>query len=168
MAWSDSMIHDWNQISFRDLENEVEEELTHEISQQLFHERDLNRRLDHDALNHVNRYFERVSDLAGQQLSYRQAEKIAVNVQCDVISILRNIIACQQQHTEALRHAAEFWRSCHEQLHNEFTQIRQIMVGVPVYIHQQRTEQRLSLMSECLNLLQRMMAELYYHIVRRS
>ncbi len=163
------MIHTWDQVSFSNSEIEEEEE----IPQQLFRERDLNRRLDHDVLNRVNRYFERYFDLPGQPLTYRQSEKIAVNAQGDVISILRNIIACQQQHTEALRHAAEFWRSCHEGLYNEFTQFQQNMVGVPEDIRQQPTEQKftvnaLSLMSERLNLMQRMMAELYDRIVRRS
>ncbi len=68
-------------------------------------------------------------------------------------------------HTEVLRHAAEFWRSCHEQLYNEFTQFQQNMVGVPEDIRQQPTEQKftvnaLSLMSECLNLMQRMMGRI--------
>ncbi len=167
------MIHAWDQVSFSESESEEEEEqLPHEIPQQLFRECDLNRRLDHDALNRFNLCFERVFDLAGELLSYRQVEEIAVNVQADVIAILRNIIACLQQHTEALRHAAEFWRSCHEQLYNEFTQFRQSMDRVPEEIRHQCTEQNLtvkalSLMSERLNLLQRLMAELYEHVVRR-
>ncbi len=98
------MIHAWDQISFSDSESGEEEELPHEIPQQLFRECDLNRRLNHDALNRVNRYFESVFDLAGQPLSYRQAEEIAVNAQADVIVILRNIIACQQQHTGLASH----------------------------------------------------------------
>ncbi len=164
------MIHAWDQVSFSDSKNK---ELPYEISQQMFHERNLNRRIDNDILNCVNRCFERVFDLAGQPLSYRQVEEIAVIAQGDVISILRNIIVCQHQHTDALRHAVEFWRSCHEQLHNEFTQFRQSMDGVPEDIRQHSTEQNLTvnvlpLMSERLNLLQRMMAELYDRIVRRS
>lgn len=79
IAWSDSMIHTWDQASFNDSESEEEEELPHEILQELLCERDLNRRLDHDVLNRVNRYFERHFDLAGQPLSYREAEEIAAS-----------------------------------------------------------------------------------------
>ncbi len=99
------MIHAWDQVSFSYSENEEEEELPHEIPQKLFRERDLNRRLDHDALNRDNRCFERVFDLAGQPLSYRQVEEIAVNAQGDVISILRNIIASTATHRDLM--------SCH-------------------------------------------------------
>ncbi len=172
-AWTDSMVHAWDQVSFSDMESEdEEEELQHEIPRDVFRVRDLNRRLDHDALNPVNRYFERVFDLAGRPLSYREAEEIAVSTQCDVISILRNIISCQQQHTEALRQAAEFWRNCHEQLYNEFRPFQQSMIGVPEILLEQRTEQRLTvnalaLMSERLNLMQRILSELYDCIVRR-
>lgn len=172
-AWSDSMLHAWDQASFSDSENEEEEEeLPHEISQQPFHEYDLNRRLDYDALNRVNLYFERFFDLAGQSLSYRRVEEIAVNAQADVIAILRNIIACQQQHTEALRHAADFWRNCHDGLFNEFVQFRERMDGVPgdmrlLITEQNLTVNALSLISERLNLLQRMMSKLYEHIFRR-
>ncbi len=134
------MIHAWDQVYFSNSEIEEEEE----IPQQLFHKHNLNRSLDHYALNRVNCYFERLFDLSGQPLTYRQSEEIAVNTQGDVISILRNIIACQQQHTEAILHTAEFWRSCHEQLYNKFTQFRQSMVGVPEDIRQQGTEQRLT------------------------
>ncbi len=63
-VWSDSMLHAWDQVSFSDTESD-EEELPHEIPQPLFHDRDLNRRLDREALNRVNRYFERDFDLAG-------------------------------------------------------------------------------------------------------
>ncbi len=101
------MLHTWDQVSFNDTESE-EEELPHEIPQPLFCDRDLNRRLDREALNRVNRYFERVFDLAGQSLSYRHVKEIAVNAQADVFAILTNIISCQQQHTEALRHATAF------------------------------------------------------------
>ncbi len=107
------MIHAWDQVSFSD--SEKEEELEHEIPQQVFRERDLNRRLDHDALNRVNRvnrYFEKLFDLARRPLSYREFEEIAVNAQGDVISILRNIISCQQQHTMALRFAEIVTKSC--------------------------------------------------------
>ncbi len=55
------MIHAWDQVSFSDSKNE---ELPYEISQQMFHERNLNRRIDNDILNCVNRCFERVFDLA--------------------------------------------------------------------------------------------------------
>ncbi len=77
------MIQAWDQVSFSDSEIEEEEE----IPKQLFRECDLNRRLDHDALNRVNRYFDRLFDLDGQPLTYRQAEEIAFNAQGDVISI---------------------------------------------------------------------------------
>ncbi len=168
-AWSDSMIHAWDQVSFSDSESEEEEELLHEIPQVLF--RDLNRRLDHDMLSRVNLYFERLFDLAGQPLSYREAEEIVVSAQSDV-SILRNIISCQQQHNEALRHAAEFWRSCHEQLYNEFRQFQQSMIGIPEKVREQRMEQRLTVnalssMGERLNLIQRMLSELYDRMMTR-
>ncbi len=117
------MLHAWDQVSFSDTESEAEE-LLHEIPQPLFRDRDLNRRLDHDALNRVNRYFERIFYLTGQPLSYRQVEEIAVNTQADVFAILTNIITCQQQHTEALRHTADFWRHCHDELYAELAQLR--------------------------------------------
>ncbi len=88
------MLHAWDQVSFSDTESD-EEELPHEIPQPLFHDRDLNRRLDREALNRVNRYFERDFDLAGESLSYRHVEEIAVNAQADVFAILTNIISCQ-------------------------------------------------------------------------
>ncbi|KAF4113660.1 hypothetical protein G5714_006205 [Onychostoma macrolepis] len=120
----------------------------------------------------INRYFERIFDLAGQPLSYREAEEIAVNAQTEVILILRNIISCQQQHTEALRHAAEFWRSCHEQLYNKFRQFQQAMNGVPEGVREQHTVLRLtvnalSLMSERLNLIQRMLTDLHNDMMSR-
>ncbi len=59
-----------------------------QIPQPVFRDRDLNRRLDYDVLNRVNRYFERVFDLADQSLSYREVEAIAVNAQADVFAIL--------------------------------------------------------------------------------
>ncbi len=79
---------------------------------------------------------------------------------------------CQQQHTEALRHAAEFWRFCHEQLYNELRQFQQSMNGLTEMVLEERTEQRLTvnalaLMSERLNLMQRILSELYDRIVRR-
>ncbi len=74
--------------------------------------------------------------------------------------------------TEALRHAAEFWRNCHEQLYNELRQFQQSMSGLPEMVLENRTEQRLiinalSLMSERLNLMQRILSELYERLVRR-
>ncbi len=80
------MVHAWDQVSFSDTESEDEEELQREIPRDVFRIRDLNRRLDHEALNRVNCYFERVLDLAGRPLSYRDAEEIAVSAQGDVIS----------------------------------------------------------------------------------
>ncbi len=166
------MVHAWDQVSFSDTESEDEEELYREMPRDVFRTSDLNRRLDHEALNRVNCYFERVFDLAGRPLTYRDAEELAATSQGDVISILKNIILCQQQHTEALRHAAEFWRNCHEQLYNELRQFQQTMSGLPELFLENRTEQRLivnalSLMSERLNLMQRMLSELYERVVRR-
>ncbi|KTF70967.1 hypothetical protein cypCar_00046664 [Cyprinus carpio] len=113
-AWTDSQIRAWDQVSFSasESEEEEEEELPHEIRQELFREHDLNRRLEYDMLRCVNWNFETLFDLNGQTLSYREAEDIVASAQSDVVSILRNIIACQQQHNESLRHTAEFWRSC--------------------------------------------------------
>ncbi|XP_042622682.1 uncharacterized protein LOC122146630 isoform X2 [Cyprinus carpio] len=113
-AWTDSQIRAWDQVSFSasESEEEEEEELPHEIPQELFREHDLNRRLEYDMLRCVNWNFETLFDLNGQTLSYREAEDIVASAQSDVVSILRNIIACQQQHNESLRHTAEFWRSC--------------------------------------------------------
>ncbi len=102
------MIHAWDQASFRDLESEEVAELLHEIPQELFRERDLNRRLDHDMLNLVNWYFERLFDLVGQPLSYWEVEEIVTSTQGDVFLILRNIISCQQQHTDALCYTVKF------------------------------------------------------------
>ncbi len=171
-AWTDSMVHAWDQVSFTDTESEDDEELYREMPRDVIRTSDLNRRLDHEALNRVNCYFERVFDLAGRSLTRQDAEEIAASSQGDVIAILRNIISCQQQHTEALRHAAEFWRNCHEQLYNELRQFQQSMSGLPEMVLENRTEQRLiinalSLMSERLNLMQRILSELYKRLVRR-
>ncbi len=172
-AWNDSMVHAWDQVSFSDTESEADaEELYREMPRDVIRSSDLNRRLDHEALNRVNCYFERVFDLAGRPLTRQDAEEITTNSQGDVIAILRNIISCQQQHTEALRHAAEFWRSCHDQLYNELRQFQQSMSGLPEMFLENRTEQRLiisalSLMSERLNLMQRILSELYERLVRR-
>ncbi len=165
------MVHAWDQVSFSDTESEDEEELYREMPRDVIRTSDLNRRLDHEALNRVNCYFERVFDLAGRPLTHQDAEQIAASSQGDVIAILRNIISCQQ-HTEALRHAAEFWRNCHDQLYNELRQFQQTMSGLPDLILENRTEQRLivnalSLMSERLNLMQRILSELYDRLVRR-
>ncbi len=89
-----------------------------------------------------------------------------------MILILKNIISCQQQQTEALRQAAEFWRNCHEQLYNEFQQFQQVMNGVPEEIRVRAMEQRLtvnasSLILERLSLIQRMLSELYEHMTPR-
>ncbi len=110
------MVHAWDQVSFSDSEPEGDGGLPHEIPQPVFQDRDLNRSLDYDILNRVNRYFERVFDLVDQRLIYRQVEEVTVNAQADVFAILTNIIDCQQQHTEALRDAADFWRQCHDDL----------------------------------------------------
>ncbi len=172
-AWTDSMVHAWDQVSFSDTESEdEEEELYREMPRDVIRSSDLNRRLDHEALNRVNCYFERVFDLAGRPLTHQDAEQIAASSQGDVIAILRNIILCQQQHTEALRHAAEFWRNCHEEMYYELRQFQQTMSGLPALILENRTEQRLivnalSLMSERLNLMQRILSELYERLVRR-
>lgn len=171
-AWTDSQIHAWDQVSFSASESEEEdEELPHEIPQELFRERDLNRRLDYDMLRRVNRSFETLFDLNGQTLSYREAEDIVASAQSDVVSILRNIIACQQQQNESLRHAAKFWRSCHEQLYGEFREFQQSMSGVPAEIHQVQVEQNLvvnalTLITERLNLIQRMLTDLFNRIIR--
>ncbi len=74
---------------------------------------------------------------------------------------------------EALRHAAEFWRNCHDQLYDEFRQFQQSMSGLPEMFVEGRTEQRLiinalSLMSERLNLMQRILSELYERLVRSN
>lgn len=88
-----------------------------------------------------------------------------------MVSILRNIIACQQQHKESLRHTAEFWSSCHEQLYGEFRQFQQSMSGVLAEIHEVQIEQRLtvnalSLITERLNLIQRMLTDLFNRMMR--
>ncbi len=125
------MVHTWDQASFNDSEPEEEGGLPHEIPQPVFRDRDLNRSLDYDILNRVNRYFERVFDLADQCLIYRQVEEATVNAQADVFAILTNIIACQQQHTESLRYAVDFWQQCHNDLYGEFIQFQQRMDGLP-------------------------------------
>ncbi len=101
-AWTDSMVHAWDQVSFSDTESEDDGELYREMPRDVIRSSDLNRRLDHEALNRVNCYFERVFDLAGRPLTRQDAEEITANSQGDVIAILRNIISCQQQHTEGL------------------------------------------------------------------
>ncbi len=167
------MVHAWDRVSFSDTESEDDGELYREMPRGIIRTSDLNRRLDHEVLNRVNCYFERVFDLAGRPLTRQDAEEITANSQGDVIPILRNIISCQQQHTEALRHAAEFWRSCHDQLYDELRQFEQNMSGLQEMAVEGRTEQRLiinalSLMSERLNLMQRILSELYERLVRRT
>ncbi len=164
------MVHAWDQATFSDSEPEENPGLPHEIPQPVFRERDLNRSLDYDILNRVNRYFERLFDLADQRLIYRQVEEATVNAQADVFAILTNIIECQQQHTEALRYAADFWQQCHNDLYGEFIQFQQRMNGLPEDMRLLITEQNLtvnalSLISERLNVIQRMLAE---YIFRRE
>ncbi len=157
--WSDSMVQACDQSSFSDSEPEEDAGLPHEIPQPVFRDRDLNRSLDYDILNRVNRFF----DLADQRLIYRQVEEVTVNAQADVFAILTNIIACQQQHTEALRYPADFWQQCHNDLYGEFIQLQQRMDGLPEDMRLLITEQNLmvnalSLITERLNVIQRMMA----------
>ncbi len=164
------MVHAWDQAAFSDSEPEEDAGLPNEIPQPVFRERDLNRSLDYDILNRVNRYFKRVFDLADQRLIYRQVKEATVNAQADVFAILTNIIACQQQHTEALRYAADFWQQCHNDLYGEFIQFQQRMDGLPEDMRLLTTEQNLtvntlSLISERLNVIQRMMSE---HMFRRQ
>ncbi len=82
------MVHAWDQVSFSDTESEDEEELYREMPWDVIRTSDLNRRLDHEALNRVNCYFERVFDLAGRPLTHQDAEQIAASSQGDVIAIL--------------------------------------------------------------------------------
>ncbi len=164
------MVHAWDQAAFSYSEPEEEGGLPHEIPQPVFRERDLNRSLDYNILNRVNRYFERLFDLADHRLIYRQVEEATVNAQANVFAILTNIIACQQQHKEALRYAADFWQQFHNDLYGEFIQLQQRMDGLPEYMRLLITEQNLtvnalSLISERLNVIQRMMAE---YIFRRE
>ncbi|KAL0152881.1 hypothetical protein M9458_051814 [Cirrhinus mrigala] len=173
-AWSDSQVQAWDEVRFSETdqsEEEAEEDLPHKISQEVFRDRDLNRRLDYDMLGRINRNFERVLDLVGPPLSYRDIETAVEAALVDVLSILRNIITCQQQHNEALGHATAFWRNCHEELYNEFRQFQHDMDGLPEEVNQQRAEMRLavnalSLMNERLAVMQRMIAELYNDIMR--
>ncbi len=158
------MDHASDQASFSDSESAGDSGLLHEIPQPVFRDRDLNRSLDYDILNRVNRYFERLFDLADQRLIYRQVEEATVNAQADVFAILTNIIECQQHHTQALRYAADFWRQCHNDLYGEFIQLQQRMNGLPEDVRLLITEQNLtvnalSLISERLNVIQRMLAE---------
>ncbi len=46
-AWTDSMVHAWDQVSFSNTESEDEEELHREMPRDVFRTSDLNRRLDH-------------------------------------------------------------------------------------------------------------------------
>ncbi len=86
------MVHAWDQISFSDTESEADaEELYREIPRNIIRTCDLNRRLDYEALNRVNCYFERVFDLAGRPLTRQDAEEITANSQGDVIAILRTL-----------------------------------------------------------------------------
>ncbi len=138
--------------------------MLHEIPQPVFRDRDLNRSLDYDILNRVNRFFERLFDLADQRLIYRQIEEATANAQADVFAILTNIIECQQHHTAALRYAADFWRQCHNDLYGEFIQLQQRTEGLAADMRLLITEQNLtvnalSLISEHLNVIQRMLAE---------
>ncbi len=103
-------------------------------------------------------------DLADQRLIYRHVEEATVNAQADVFAILTNIIECQQHNTQALRYAADFWRQCHNDLYGEFIQLQQRMNGLPEDVRLLITEQNLtvnalSLISERLNVIQRMLAE---------
>ncbi len=164
------MVHASDQAGFSDSESAEDTGLLHEIPQPVFRDRDLNRSLDYDILNRVNRYFERLFDLADQRLIYRQVEEATVNAQADVFAILTNIIECQQHHTQALRYAADFWRQCHNDLYGEFIQLQQRMNGLPEDVRLLITEQNLtvnaiSLISERLNVIQRMLSE---YVFRRE
>ncbi len=164
MAWNDSMIHACDQANFSDSGDEEDDGLPHEIPQPVFRDRDLNRSLDYDILNRVNRFFERLFDLADQRLTYRQVEEATANAQVDVFAILTSIIECQQHHTTALRFAADFWRQCHNDLYGEFIQLQQRTEGWAADLRLLITEQNLtvnalSLISERLNVIQRMLSE---------
>ncbi len=163
-AWNDSMVHASDLAGFSDSESVGDSGLLHEIPQPVFRDRDLNRSLDYDILNRVNRYFERLFDLADQRLIYRQVEEATVNAQADVFAILTNIIECQQHYTDALRYAADFWRQCHYDLYGEFIQLQQrtevLAADMRLLITEQNlTVNALSLISERLNVIQRMLAE---------
>ncbi len=147
------MVHAWDQASFNNSEPEEDRGLPHEIPQPVFRDRDLNRSLDYDILNRVNRYFERVFDLADQRLIYRQVEEATVNAQADVFAILTNIIASQQQHTEALCYAADFWQQCHNDLYGEFIQLQQRMDGLPEDMRLLITEQNLTVNALIMNIV---------------
>ncbi len=163
-AWNDSVIHASAQADISDSESEEYVGLPHEIPQPVFRDRDLNRSLDYDILNRVNRFFERLFDLADQRLIRRQLEEVTANAQADVFAILTNIIECQQHHTDALRYAADFWRECHNNLYGEFIQLQQrtdvLASDMRLLITEQNlTVNALSLISERLNVIQRMLAE---------
>ncbi len=103
-------------------------------------------------------------DLADQRLINRQIEEATVNAQADVFDILTNIIECQQHNTDALRYAADFWRECHNNLYGEFIQLQQrtevLAADMRLLITEQNlTVNALSLISERLNVIQRMLAE---------
>ncbi|XP_058601930.1 sterol regulatory element-binding protein 2-like [Onychostoma macrolepis] len=124
-AWSDSLVHASDQVSF----SNPESELPHEIPRELFRDHNLNRRLDYNMLSHVNRYFERLFNLAGQPPSYPEAEDIVAGA-----------LSMRMYISEDVR--------------------------------EQRVEQRLVanallLIGERLNLIQRMLMELYSHMMRR-
>ncbi len=50
-AWSDSMVHAWDQAAFSNSEPEEDRGLPHEIPQPVFREHDLNRSLDYNILH---------------------------------------------------------------------------------------------------------------------
>ncbi len=158
------MVYACDQPDISDSESEEYVGLPHEIPQPVFRDRDLNRSLDYDILNRVNRFFERLFDLADQRLTYRQVEEATANAQVDVFAILTSIIECQQHHTTALRYAADFWRECYNNLYGEFIQLQQRTDGWAADLRLLITEQNLtvnalSLISERLNVIQRMLSE---------
>ncbi|XP_048036672.1 uncharacterized protein LOC125262163 [Megalobrama amblycephala] len=87
-------------------------------------EDDTGPQLSYSMMNKINRNFKRILNLACLPLSYQEVEEIVRSSQTDVISILQNIIACQQQHTIALSHAADFWMNAHNQLLDENRQLQ--------------------------------------------
>ncbi|XP_048028937.1 uncharacterized protein LOC125256771 [Megalobrama amblycephala] len=131
----------------------------------LFNEQHLPQ-LSYSMMNKINRNFKRILNLACLPLSYQEVEEIVRSSQTDVISILQNIIACQQQHTIALSHAADFWMNAHNQLLDENRQLQAMLSEVRG--EQQLSVVALSLMSERLNIIQRVLLDLQNIIMGRD
>jgi hypothetical protein len=128
--------------------------------------------LSHDMLRSNNRNFLRILEVANQPLSFQQTEAIVSESQSEVVTLLHRVIDQQNRHTTDLRSAVDFFGACHEQTLSENRQLRSEVLAVSGEITQAREDLQLqtialSLFSERLNILQRLLREIHEALMRR-